>query len=106
MDLPPAWCEVCICGRTFSSQQDYTFHKRSCQKTKKRLADALVKAKEVWQTRKRRKMDAKAAKGALESQSHVTVSAESPTPGMSPEVRFIFCSDTTFATSNNSPHIR
>lgn len=58
MDLPPAWNQVCICGRTFSLPQAYTCHKRSCQKTKKRLSGALDKAKEVWQARKRRKSQA------------------------------------------------
>ena len=57
MDLPPAWCQVCVCGRTFSVPQAYTFHKRSCQKTKKRLSSALDKAKEVWQSKKRRKKE-------------------------------------------------
>lgn len=57
MDLPPAWCQVCVCGRTFSVLQAYTFHKRSCQKTKKRLSGALDKAKAVWQSKKRRKME-------------------------------------------------
>jgi hypothetical protein len=58
MDLPSAWCQVCVCGRTFSVPQAYTCHKRSCQKTKKRLSSALDKAKEVWQSRKCRKMEA------------------------------------------------
>jgi hypothetical protein len=97
MDLPPAWCQVCVCGRTFSVQQAYTYHKRSCQKTKKRLAGALGKAKEVWQANKRRKMEARAEKGpgALAGPSHlniVTVTvpiAESPIPA-SPEVRIVF----------------
>jgi|ERR1700722_2734703 len=57
MDLPPAWNQTCICGRTFSLQQAYTYHKRSCQKTKKRLSTALEKAKEAWMVRKRRKTD-------------------------------------------------
>ena len=114
MDLPPAWCQVCICGRTFSVQQAYTYHKRSCQKTKKRLAGALEKAKEVWQTNKRRKTEAKAARGALEleSSSHLNTLprpvaiAEPIIPGASLEVRFIiFCSD-ILATSNNPPCIR
>ena len=56
MDLPSAWCQVCVCGRTFSVPQAYTGHKRSCQKTKKRLSSALDKAKEVWQSRKCWKM--------------------------------------------------
>jgi hypothetical protein len=37
--------------------QAYTCHKRSCQKTKKRFSNALEKAKEVWQVKKRRKME-------------------------------------------------
>jgi hypothetical protein len=97
-------------------QQAYTYHKRSCQKTKKRLAGALEKAKEVWQTNKRRKTEAKAARGALELESslHLQVNtlprsvaiAEPIIPGASLEVRFIiFCSD-IFATSNNPPCIR
>jgi hypothetical protein len=57
MDLPSAWCQVCVCGRTFSVLQAYTFHKRSCQKTKKRLSSALDKAKEVWKSKKHRKME-------------------------------------------------
>jgi hypothetical protein len=116
MDLPLAWCQVCICGRTFSLPQAYTYHKRSCQKTKKRLAGALEKAKEVWQTNKRRETEAKAAKGALglrsSESSHLnalpvaTTASEPPTPAASPEVRFILCSNTTFATSNISLRIR
>jgi hypothetical protein len=57
-DLLPAWCQVCVCSRTFSVPQAYTFHKRSCQKTRKRLSSALDKAKEVWQSKKRQKMEA------------------------------------------------
>jgi hypothetical protein len=41
----------------FSAPQGYTFHKRSCLKTKKRFSSALDKAKEVWQSKKRRKME-------------------------------------------------
>jgi hypothetical protein len=57
MDLPPAWSQSCACGRTFSVPQAYTYHKRSCQKTKKRLFGALEKAREVWQAKKRQRMD-------------------------------------------------
>jgi hypothetical protein len=99
MDLPPAWCKVCICGRTFSVQQAYTCHKRSCQKTKKRLAGALEKAKEVWQANKRQKREAKATNLkevtvlALAGPSHPSTHtvpvpiAEPPTP-VSSRVRF------------------
>ncbi|KAF8235713.1 hypothetical protein L208DRAFT_1134923, partial [Tricholoma matsutake] len=48
----------CVCGHTFSVLQAYTFHKRSCQKTKKWLSSGLEKAKEVWQSKKHRKMEA------------------------------------------------
>ena len=58
MDLPSAWCQVCVCGCTFSVPQAYTCHKHSCQKTKKRLSSALDKAKEVWQSSKCQKMEA------------------------------------------------
>jgi hypothetical protein len=54
MDQPPAWYQMCVCGRNFSVPQAYTFHKRSCQQTKKRLSGALDKAKEVWHSKKRR----------------------------------------------------
>ncbi|KAF8219029.1 hypothetical protein L208DRAFT_1557851 [Tricholoma matsutake] len=42
----------------FSAPQGYTFHKRSCLKTKKRFSSALDKAKEVWQSKKHQKMEA------------------------------------------------
>jgi hypothetical protein len=57
MDLPPAWVETCACGWTFSVPQAYTYHKRGCQKTKKQFSGALQKAKEVWQARKRRRLE-------------------------------------------------
>lgn len=103
MNLTPAWCQVCICGRTFSVQQAYTYHKRSCEKTKKRLSGALEKAKEVWQANKRRRMEEKAAKEALGGPSHldkvpVPISAM---PSASSEVRFLFCFATTPTVSNN-----
>jgi len=59
MNVPAAWHEVCICGRTFSVPQAYTCHKRTCQKTKKRLASALDKAREVWEARKRKRTEKK-----------------------------------------------
>jgi hypothetical protein len=59
MDLPTAWCQTCACGRAFSAPHAYTNHERTCQRTKKRLASALVKAKELWVSKKRRKTEAK-----------------------------------------------
>jgi hypothetical protein len=57
MDLPPAWSQACICGRVFSLPQALSCHQRSCPRLKKRLSSALEKAKEVWQSRKRRKAE-------------------------------------------------
>jgi hypothetical protein len=74
MDLPPAWCQACICGRTFSLPQAYTYHKRTCEKTKKRLSGAWDKAKEVWKAKKRQKIEAKATEKA--SQSNFAVSGQ------------------------------
>lgn len=44
---------VCLCGRTFIDSGPLAFHKRSCAKTKKRLSDALSKAREVWVAKKK-----------------------------------------------------
>jgi hypothetical protein len=57
MDLPPAWFQTCDCGRTFSLPQAYTYHKRSCQRTKKRLSGALERARGVWKAKKRQKTE-------------------------------------------------
>ena len=35
MDVPPAWSQACICGRTFSVPQAYTCHASSCPTMKK-----------------------------------------------------------------------
>ena len=67
MDVPPAWSQACICGRTFSVPQAYTYHMRSCPKTKKQLSSALQQAKEVFQARKRRKMEDAARRKAIET---------------------------------------
>jgi hypothetical protein len=49
--------ELCFCGRTFSTPSAFQFHQRSCKKSKKRLAGALTKAREVWSIRKRRRLE-------------------------------------------------
>ncbi|KAH7917056.1 hypothetical protein BV22DRAFT_1135740, partial [Leucogyrophana mollusca] len=50
---PVAYSCVCSCGRSFSQQNAYTNHLRTCKKSKTRLAHALSKAKEMWSSRKR-----------------------------------------------------
>ena len=89
MDFSPAWCQVCVCGRTFSAPQAHTFHKRSCQKTKKRLSSALDKAKEVWQSQKRRKMLSPAAENPLDRNVVVEQESNDTALAMLHEVRFM-----------------
>jgi hypothetical protein len=88
MDLPSAWCQHCVCGRTFSVPQAYSCHKRSCQKTKKRLSGALEKAKEAWQVKKRRKVEGKAqlAEGPSSTPNVVAEIASDDTVAADPEV--------------------
>jgi hypothetical protein len=47
--------QICHCGRAFSQTYAFTNHQRTCKKSKKRLSDALAKAQQVWQMRKRRR---------------------------------------------------
>lgn len=49
--------ELCVCGRTFHEQGALSYHKRTCKKSKSRLAGALDKAKQTWKRQKRRRLD-------------------------------------------------
>ena len=93
MDLPPTWSQTCVCGRAFSVPQAYTFHQRSCQRTKKRLSGALEKVKDILQARKRRKVESvllaqNLANGA--GPSDLAHPNEISTPVVHSEVRFAF----------------
>lgn len=95
MDSPSAWYQVCACGRTFGVLQAYSYHKRSCQKTKKRLASALEKVKEVWEAKKRRKIEEKITMPVKDDFSNRDTVPESTrdgdvdiVPGVYAEVRF------------------
>ncbi|KAG1906805.1 uncharacterized protein F5891DRAFT_1182215 [Suillus fuscotomentosus] len=48
-----AYSTNCTCGRSFAQLNAYANHQRTCRKRKKRLSNALTKAKEVWTTRKK-----------------------------------------------------
>jgi hypothetical protein len=67
---------------------------RSCQKTNKRLADALGKAKEAWKSNKRRKTEEKAARealaGPLQPNTTPVLGPVEPSGALG-EVRLIFC---------------
>ena len=76
----------------FSVPHAYTFHKRSCQRTKKQFSNALDKAKEVWQSKKRQKMEVMPTRTVENSlDQHVAVEHESNhvVLAMLHEVRFM-----------------
>lgn len=50
----PSSNQTCVCGRLFDNAGAFTRHKKGCQKGKKRLANALKQAKEVYHAKKRR----------------------------------------------------
>jgi hypothetical protein len=78
MDLPASWFCICDCGRGFSVPQAYTKHQRSCKNSKKRLSAALDKAKDIWQSKKRRKVDELAAGEPLAGPSGLNAMPDIP----------------------------
>ena len=58
MEPRSAWYQTCFCGRTFLSPQAHSYHQRSCQKSKKRLSDAIGKARDATQAKKCPKLNA------------------------------------------------
>jgi hypothetical protein len=47
----------CGCGRSFTAPGPLKFHQRTCKSTKKRLNIVLAKARELWESRKRPRLD-------------------------------------------------
>jgi hypothetical protein len=54
--IQTSFIEVCVCGRSFCTPGAMKKHLRACTKSKKRLSGALDKAKDLWRTRKRRRL--------------------------------------------------
>ena len=50
-------CDTCLCGREFFQVSALKNHQRSCQRSKKRLSSALAKAKDVWTSKKRKRIE-------------------------------------------------
>jgi hypothetical protein len=48
---------TCLCGRSFAQSGALAYHKRSCKPSKRRLNGALEKAKEVWDAKKKRRVE-------------------------------------------------
>jgi hypothetical protein len=64
----------CTCGRTFLQHSALTNHQRTCSRTKKRLATALLVAQEQFEAKKRRRLEARAPASA----SHFGVELRPP----------------------------
>jgi hypothetical protein len=67
MSTDSSFSVVCCCTRTFFQQNAYTNHKRVCQRSRRHLAGALEKAKEVWAEKKRQRLTGLSSQ-SLESQ--------------------------------------
>lgn len=86
---------LCSCGRSFPGPGPLNFHKRSCRSNKKRLHGALARAKEVWQERKRPRLDSRESEesgpsrnsdGRANAQCNATTSTTTMERGNSPEI--------------------
>lgn len=53
MDYP----QECVCGRHFSQINAMSHHRRTCKKSKTRLASALSSARDNWSRKKARRLD-------------------------------------------------
>src|SRR5438128_81936 len=66
--------QTCVCGRTFTGLNAFTWHEKGCAKGKKRLAGALSRAKEAYRSKKARIQEPIASDQAAqlaESNQHV-----------------------------------
>lgn len=53
------YIQECVCGRSFSQVNAMSHHRRTCKKSKTRLASALSLAQENWNRKKARRNEAK-----------------------------------------------
>jgi hypothetical protein len=95
------FCDTCVCGRTFTRSNALNYHKRTCSMSKKRFSVALAKAKEVWNVRKRRRVECLIEEGRqLLPQQAPDVSGSS---NESVEVRVHSSSSVSLKSSNYIP---
>lgn len=74
MDYP----QECVCGRSFTQVNAMSHHRRTCKKSKTRLASALSLAQENWSRKKARRNEEKIAPSAHIQDLYVM--EEIPTP--------------------------
>lgn len=77
---------LCVCGRSFAQPSALKKHQRSCNKSKKRLAGALAKAKELWTARKRRRIDDSTCPNTTQSESQEGAMISYLGTGYTPEI--------------------
>lgn len=88
--------KTCVCGRTFNDLAAFTRHEKGCRKGKKRLSNALAKAKQYYRAKKPRLGGASASvglDGSLPSTNNVDAcdeSFEGPHPTDSQVRRHVF----------------
>jgi hypothetical protein len=71
------YTHTCLCGRSFSQSGALSYHNRSCKLSKKRLNEALGKAKEAKKKRRVEVIERMPASGNSSS-SHLLVEIVSP----------------------------
>ena len=81
LDMPPAWSQACMCGRTFSMPHTHTYHMHTCLQMKKQLSSAMEKAREVLQVKKHCKMEDMIQWEASETSNHPVIDESSLTTG-------------------------
>jgi len=57
MDINSRVLETCICGRSFYAAGALRKHLRSCEKGKKRMSGAIDRARDLWRSRKKQRLD-------------------------------------------------
>jgi hypothetical protein len=57
MDLGLHKTESCLCGKSYDQPGALKVHQRLCSKNKKRVNQALDKAKQLWVKKKRRRLE-------------------------------------------------
>ena len=98
-----AWFRTCVCGRVFSTPQAFSYHQRSCQKTRKRLSVALAKAGEAWRAKKRQRIDGTQA-GVWSSNGNLTAELQSTAPRTVEGSQDVDCSSNENVRHSNVDH--
>ena len=80
--------QTCVCGREFSDLGAFTRHEKGCRKGKKRLSNALAKAKEIYQAKKV-KLTATGSRSSLDRDDAGPSSSTANNPSAVPEEQLL-----------------